>query len=739
MEKNSEKARKIRVMHVVLTMGNGGLENVVLNLCRSIKNPEIEQLVCCLEAEGPLVQFLEELGVPVFFLGKKPGIDFLLPLKLARLFRRQKIDVVHSHDTGANVYGGLGGLFARVKSVVKTEHGGINLVTSSLLKFDTWLSNRLDKVISVSTYLKNQMVQQGVNPKKIIVIPNGIEVEKFQQTIDSVQTRKEFGFEEGDTVIYTVGRFVPLKNTQLLIKVAPKILAEFPQVKFAIIGFGPLEDDLKKMVAEANIQESVKFLGNRTDLPKILPALDIFVLCSRLEGLGLVILEAMAAGKPVIATRVGGIPEIVKDKQNGLLFTTDNEEELIAAIKAYLNQPELRKKLAAAGEITVNSRFTISGMAQAHTKVYRYHFYSHLPGFGYFSQFINNIRQFTKTAFLYFLYYSGIHKLFYRKTQPNLSVVAYHRIVEAKDIKYFPVGLAVTRETFEKHLVLFKKHYQIIDAATLLKHKDDLSTLPRKALLITFDDGYLDNYTVAFDLLKKHQIPGIIFVPTNFIGKSKLFWSDILAYVLRAVEEGECEIERVAGILSPQMILYFSHLFKKDRSLSAKPYNNLLNYLKKQSDREEIINIIIESAATEIESVQEKCKVLSWDQLKEMNENNLHCGAHTLSHPDVTALSAKKLKRELIESKKIIEEMIGVDVEFFAYPYGFYDKKALAEVKQAGYEIAFSLSQGDNKSLFSLSRYNVWEESFKGAMGNISPTILKLELSGILQRIRRGE
>ena len=141
--------KKIRVIHVVLKLNNAGLENVVLNICQNITEPDIEQVVCCLEIEGALVPALRKSGVTVYCMNKKPGLDFFLPFKLARLFRQHKIDVVHSHDAGANLYGGLAGLLARVKRLIKTEHGGVNITSPRLLKFDVWLSNRLQQIVTV--------------------------------------------------------------------------------------------------------------------------------------------------------------------------------------------------------------------------------------------------------------------------------------------------------------------------------------------------------------------------------------------------------------------------------------------------------------------------------------------------------------------------------------------------------------------------------------------------------------
>ncbi len=719
----------IRVMHVVIDMDKGGLQNVVLNLCRQIKHPEIEQLVCCLEAEGELVPVLKELGIPVFFMAKEPGLDFLLPFKLAHLFRKNRITVVHSHDTGANFYGALGGLIAAVKCLLKTEHGGINLATRRIMKFEGWLIKKMNKMITVSGYLKERVIsRQGVESDRIMVIHNGIDADQYLSSVDLAAKRKELGFSPEDKIIFTVGRVVALKNIRLLIKAASRLRAEFPAIKIAIIGSGPEEEKLKKLTAEKNMADTVKFLGHRADISEIIPALDIFVLCSRFEGLGLVLLEAMAAKKPVAASNVGGIPEIVRDKQNGLLFASDSEDELAEALKKLLTEPELVNKLTRAGYQTACEDFSVREMAEAYSDVYRYHTYSATAGQRLYQSLVTGLRRLIKATVYNLWYFSGLAFLLPAKNR--LRVVTYHRVVDRDDLNSSPVGLAVTRETFEKHLIHYKKYCHIIDEATLLNHRDNLSSLPRNALLITFDDGYIDNYEIALGIMKKHEIPGIIFVAANYIGRTRLFWSDIVAFILKVVADGELDAERIAGRLSPKLINLFSRVLDCGRPLAPKPYNDFMSRLKELAEREEIIGTMVRGAALEAEGIgeQKRYSVLSWEQLREMAKAGIVCGAHTLNHPDVTKISSEELRTELVEAKKIIEQKMGRSVDSFAYPYGFYDDSSAAEVEKAGYKVAFSLEGGDNKSLYRLRRLNVWEDSFKGAGGKISPALLKMEL-----------
>lgn len=375
MREGFQQKNRVKLLHVVYSLAMGGMENLVLELCLRIKKDCIQQSVCCLTGDGDLSAKFKEAGIKVIYLQKKEGFSFFLPLRVAQLCRREEIDIVHTHDGAANLYGSLGARLVGVKKVFNTEHGGIYFDTKRKKIFNRFLVMLNDSMVCVSQRVKSDLIGMGIPESKLKVISNGIDLERFKVNIDKNAKRISLGLGVKDFVICSVGRLSKEKNHVLLIKAIRSIISRIPETKVLIIGAGPLRSILENCVKEAKLQDVVRLLGKREDVAEILSISDCFAHTSNYESFGLVILEAMASGIPVIATDAGGIKEIVKNNETGILIPKDNFNALIDAIFSIKYNPSYTQNMVLQAKECVRNNFSIERMIFKYTDLYR-SFYS---------------------------------------------------------------------------------------------------------------------------------------------------------------------------------------------------------------------------------------------------------------------------------------------------------------------------------------------------------------------------
>lgn len=365
-----EKFKKINLIHIIYTLDTGGLEKLVLELCRRIDNSRVKQFVCCLTNEGELTSSFTCAGIKVFCLGKKEGLCYLLPLRIAKLCRSKKTDIVHTHDGTANLYGAFGAKFAGVKKIYNTEHGRICYDTWRKKSFNKILARFNTKMVCVSQKIKSDLIVMGVPEQKLLVIPNGIDLELYKATFDSNIKRTSLGLKPGNFVICSVGRLSIEKNHLLLIEAAKNIILRIPETKILIVGDGPLRIILEAKIKELNLHDYVFLLGTRNDIPEILAASDCFVSTSNFESFGLAILEAMAAGVPVVATAVGGVPELVKPEITGTLVQPVNPVSISEAVCGIRNNPAFAKTTSLNAKKMVDEKYSIETMIRSYENLY---------------------------------------------------------------------------------------------------------------------------------------------------------------------------------------------------------------------------------------------------------------------------------------------------------------------------------------------------------------------------------
>jgi glycosyltransferase involved in cell wall biosynthesis len=366
-------SERLRILQIVGNAVIGGAENHVLTLVQSLRaRGHLVAVVC--PRPGPLVDALLDARVPVHLIEHvvpAPDDDYSLSLPalwaLSALMRRWRPTVVHSHLYPAHLHGTLAGQLAGVPVLVATAH------TLVVRPGDPWLvALTRGRIIAVSRAAKALLVRAGVPPRRIRVIYNGIAPQYFQDaTAQALTLRQQLGIPTDAPVVGIIARLSAEKGHQAFLYLARDVAALYPPARFVVVGTGPLADELEALAARLGIAERVLFTGARRDITALNHAIDIFALPSREEALPLAVLEAMAAGRPVVASAVGGVPEVVVDGETGFLLRPDDHSGFVRAVATLLDRPALRARMGARGRARVRERFGVDRMVDAVLRYYR--------------------------------------------------------------------------------------------------------------------------------------------------------------------------------------------------------------------------------------------------------------------------------------------------------------------------------------------------------------------------------
>jgi L-malate glycosyltransferase len=361
---------KLRVMQLVLSLSPGGTERLVIEIVRALAG-RIDFVVCCLDEPGSWASEVEALQVPVVALSRRPGFQPRLAVHLARVMKAHQIDVVHCHHYSPFVYGVLASLLKPATQLVFTEHGKLSGAGPSRKRrwVNPLLSRRHGHLRAVSADLRRHMLGEGFQPERLSVLYNGIEPGERPSKPQRDAARKMLGLSPEAFVIGTAGRLDPVKNLDLLLQTHAALTATHEHAHTVIVGDGPERTALEAKAAALGVSGSLSFAGYRSDVRSLIPAFDVFLNCSAYEGVSLTILEAMAAGLPVVATPVGGNPEVVVDQHTGFLIPP-SATALAVAIKSLANDQTRRVAMGEAGRRRVEQHFSIGRMVQEYADLY---------------------------------------------------------------------------------------------------------------------------------------------------------------------------------------------------------------------------------------------------------------------------------------------------------------------------------------------------------------------------------
>lgn len=363
----------IRVLHIIPSFVIGGAERMAVHLISALDKKDFAvAAVSLFSKQGTdLETILESRGYRVSYLGKKIGFDFSIFRKLNCVIRDFKPDVIHTHGYLLPYVFPLV-LFRSVSVHVHTIHTVPAREVGRIGRVIQWIAFRLGVVpVAISSEFQTD-IEQLYGLKRFPIIPNGIPVKYYSASERSAMDWKvQNGFALDSCLILTIGRLAPVKNQTLLIKAFARGLRQLQQCHLVIAGDGELRTELEMRSAETGLKDRVHFLGIRSDIPTLLSAVDVFVLSSDHEGNPLTVMEAMAAGKAVISTAVGGAVNLIEDGKDGFLVSAGDEIGLAKRMFELVNNVALRRKIGERAAETARREFDVSLMANSYSAIYK--------------------------------------------------------------------------------------------------------------------------------------------------------------------------------------------------------------------------------------------------------------------------------------------------------------------------------------------------------------------------------
>ncbi len=368
--KDTPESRPVRLLLVVDSLEVGGAERLVADLAVALRRKGYDVTVACSVA-GDLSGLLGKAGVPV-----RPLLDRLVKRRLSpvyawrlrRVLRRERFDLVHAHVYASTAAAAIATLGTDVPLVI-TEHTEASWQDWRARRVSRWVYRRAKHIIAVSTPIRRRLIERdGVSPDLITIIPNA--VVPAQEGYPDATPGLPTGLRERP-LVGVVARLQPEKGVANFLKAAARVAPLFPEAHFVIAGDGPLRQELAALAEELGLRDRAHFLGFWPDAAALMRSVDVLVVPSLTEGSPLVTLEAMAAGVPVVASAVGGIPDQVRHDKEGLLVPPDDAGALSEALLDLLRDPARAHRLGEAGRRRATSEFSHANMVRRIEDVYR--------------------------------------------------------------------------------------------------------------------------------------------------------------------------------------------------------------------------------------------------------------------------------------------------------------------------------------------------------------------------------
>jgi glycosyltransferase involved in cell wall biosynthesis len=398
------------VMQVIWSLGLGGAEQMVIALARGMDRQQYRVSVCCLNGEGTFAAALAAEGISVVAMHKRPKLDLGLPLRLARLMRRERVAVVQTHLWSSNFWGRLAAALAGVPVVIVTEHGIERWRGGWHRLADRWLRWGTSRVVFVSDVTRRrEVVRARLLMERTEAIPNGIDSQRYRPASAEERrtSRERLGIGDDERVALFVGRLVPEKGLEHLLEALIGVVGVVKRFRLVLVGDGPLKEELQQSAARWRVYQYVRFAGFWPEMADWYVAADCLVLSSVSEAFPMTVLEAMASGVPVIATAVGDVPQMLGRSESvhspqstvhrntqevsavdhgpstvdvsplryevaacGLIVPPGNALALSRAMERLLTDRELAERLGAAGRARVLERYTDRQMVERYAQLY---------------------------------------------------------------------------------------------------------------------------------------------------------------------------------------------------------------------------------------------------------------------------------------------------------------------------------------------------------------------------------
>ena len=356
----------IRVLHTESSLGWGGQEKRILREILGLSRPAFQPFLIC-RPGSRLGDEARAAGVQVEFLRMRGNFDPIAVGRLVNFYFRKKIDIVHTHSSADSwIASAAAKISFRRPRVVRTRHLSCSFNNRVIYNF------MADRVVTVGESTRRYMIaEKRIPARRVLTIPTGVDLGEFDPERHRENLRPELGIPLDALVFGSVAVFRRLKGHRYLLEATPAILKQFPGARLLLAGEGPQENNLQRIIDDLKIREAVILPGFRKDVVGVLNTLDVFVFPSLEEALGTAVIEALAMGKPVVASRVGGIPETIMDGENGFLVEPAEPAALADKVKILLGNASLRREMAVRGRKMVCERYDNRQMVRGLEDLYR--------------------------------------------------------------------------------------------------------------------------------------------------------------------------------------------------------------------------------------------------------------------------------------------------------------------------------------------------------------------------------
>lgn len=369
--------RRITVLFTITDLARDGAQRQLLELVKGLDKNRFRPIVLTLRPGGPMdEEFRAVPGLQVISLERKGKYDFLCLLEICRILRGMEVEVVQPFLTPATFFGLLPALWSRTPVKIVTERASRGNKSTGIgyrlyLKVEDFLSRFADWSVSNSQAGQEYLIKRGIDPSRIKVIYNGINLSRLTHDEESVrQVRQRLGVPSGGKVVGMIARLFPVKNHSMFLQAAALINKAIPETRFAIVGDGPLRSSLEALSKNLGLGSKVVFFGEQRDVGTFLCAFDIAALTSDTEGCSNSLLEAMALGKPVVATDVGGNRELIHQGKTGLLVPPGNIQAFAEAVLRLIKNPDMAQTMGQKARDTVATRFDLTNMVHQYESLY---------------------------------------------------------------------------------------------------------------------------------------------------------------------------------------------------------------------------------------------------------------------------------------------------------------------------------------------------------------------------------
>ena len=723
----------------------GGAERSLYLLAKGLRKRGHRVIICCLKG-GELSNTMRKNGFHLESLSIRKIYDYRglrALLRLIRIVRRERVDVIVSYHESSDFLGVLVAWLTNTSIISSRRDMGFKLKLRHMRLY-RFVNCLFDRIVAVSFAVKEFIIKtQGTKPSDVVVIHNGAKSSSITDKVSApAEGFRASGFDEDFLKVCCLANIRPIKGHKHLIEAASMVIKRFSNVRFFFIGDYDVADpyfaELQRQIKTLGLDTAVKITGElaRHDVPEMLTSMDISVLSSLSEGMSNTLLESMSAGKPIVATAVGGNLELVEDGKTGYLVPPCDPHSMAKALLRLLNSPKLRREMGLRARSRVESEFSVTRMVERYEdllqyvylrrKLGRWHrFHSTLP------ETFSRVRFWYKTAVASVLYFGGLIALCrlikraFRKGR--VKILCLHDISNlAKARPQFSVH--IDPDSFSGFLNFLVKNYNVVSLEEAVRLLEAGQSLKDDVFALTFDDYYKGWINHVLPVCQLLLVPFTVFVTTEPLDSARPLLFDALVFLGENTWRKVLDLSRwhLGTFLlgNKGELLYFvesvhEHWRGRSRDNCIQFLRELSEYLGVSLNPSRFQNIM-----------------LNWADVHKLDMNGVTIGAHGISHRCLRDLDEADCSWEIYDSKMRLERELGHPIRFFAYPYGildYYDRDTTKVVAKAGFRNAFTLGVHDSKRFrpFEIGRRTVSRGMFADPDGNPHESLLAMELCGL--------